>query len=151
MYASSRSGWRRFHPERRTLPIPEAIHHTAERKVVDTESVLGREQGRRKRETGRQGPPGFFLYRRSEGIARAHLDQARGIDGAVDLTEGRCPYADERGLPERRMVEYVEKLSAELEGMPFMERETLHDREVPVLLVRSAEGIARRISKSGRR
>ena len=48
------------------------------------------------------------------------------------------------------MVEEVEEVATELEAMPLGQLETLNHGQVPILLERAAEGVARHVAVSGR-
>src|SRR5205807_4664873 len=87
----------------------------------------------------------------SEGILRSHLDQARRVNGAVDLPEGARSDAHKRGLPERWMIEYVEVVTAQVQRVTLMEFEVLGQGHVPVLLTWPPESIAGHVAKAGRR
>ena len=81
-------------------------------------------------------------------VGHSELNQPRRDRGLEYLSKraysavnvnGRTP----RGNSENRVVENVENIHAELEVISLSDGEALHEREIPILLVRPAESIAR--------
>src|SRR5207248_7632118 len=90
------------------------------------------------------------ILRTSERVSRAQLDQTRGIDSIGDLPKGRTANTDRGWLPERRMVQHIEEIGAEIQTVAFAKPEMLGHGQVPVLLERATESIARSVAeKSG--
>ena len=91
-------------------------------------------------------PVKLHLHPRSERVSRAQLDQTRGIDRIGNLAEVRTANTDRGWLPERRMVQHVEEICAEIQTVTFAEFEVLGHGQIPVLLERPTEGIARSVA-----
>ena len=66
------------------------------------------------------------------------------------MPKGRTTNADRGWLLERRMVQHIEEIGAEIQTVAFAKPEMLGHGQVPVLLERAAESIARSVAeKSG--
>src|SRR5271156_1628865 len=86
----------------------------------------------------------------SERILQRELNQPRSAVGLRDLANrsavGNVRRSSSQWVLERRMVEQIEELGAEMQSPPFAQLEILAEREVDVHLLRANDAIAGRIA-----
>src|SRR5947209_18340839 len=88
----------------------------------------------------------------SEGKPSGKLDEARRTFGGRDLkrsTSEKCYVWQLGGTIENRVIPDIEEICRKLEILVFADTEVLANRDIPVLLKRTTEGVSAQVAETG--
>src|SRR5271154_6341891 len=138
-------------PLSRKFPLPECVRELRSREYVSPNvSLCIAKRPEMRRGHGRPAPcQELFLFRRLEGIPQRELDQSRCSHRTGDSAEVAAFHVGESRVGEVGVVPNVKEISSEPQFLPLGNLEVLDQREVPVLLPWSAEGVASQVSEAG--